>query len=71
MPESPTTDKVDPTMQPQSSHLEDGQKPREAPLLKSSFDELGLLATVKKFWKVCTTPPCIDSFFFDKDRTWY
>lgn len=56
MPESSTADKLNDTIQPQTSHLEDGHKPRDGPLLKSSFDELGLLTTVKKFWKVCTSP---------------
>jgi len=53
MPESSTADKLNDTIQPQTSHLEDGHKPRDGPLLKSSFDELGLLTTVKKFWKAC------------------
>ncbi|KAH9204247.1 hypothetical protein DL95DRAFT_471675 [Leptodontidium sp. 2 PMI_412] len=47
-------DKVDSsTIQPQASHMEDGFKHDNRPVLKSTLGDLGLLTTVKSFWKAC------------------
>ncbi|KAG4436677.1 hypothetical protein IFR05_007856 [Cadophora sp. M221] len=55
----PMTDKVgkaeNNNIQPQTSHIEedDGVKHDNRPVLKSTLDDLGLLTTVKRFWKAC------------------
>lgn len=39
-------------IQPNADHIESDLKEQNETVLKSNLDNLGLLATVKRFWKV-------------------